>query len=73
MALAERIEHSPDVLRNAPFYALGLSYHDRVKVNDIERTLRTARVVAQGDHSTPRIFAKKVTRIPEFRHSPKTE
>jgi Domain of unknown function (DUF4265) len=46
-------------LRNVPFYAMGLSYDDRVKVDDVDGTLRLLGVVSRGGHSTYRIFAKK--------------
>jgi hypothetical protein len=55
---AERIEDSIYALRNVPFYAMGLSYDDRVKVEDSGGTLTMLGVVSRGGHSTYRIFAK---------------
>jgi hypothetical protein len=57
-AWGERIEDSIYALRNIPFYAMGLSYDDRVKVSD-DGSLNVLGVVARGGHSTYRIFAKK--------------
>jgi len=56
---AERIEDSIYALRNTPFYALGLSYDDRVKVDDADGNPTMRGVVSRGGHSTYRIFAKK--------------
>jgi len=58
-AWGESIEPSIYTLRNVPFYAMGLSYGDRVKVDDVDGTLRLLGVVSRGGHSTYRIFAKK--------------
>ena len=55
----KHIEDSIYALRNTPFYALGLSYDDRVKVDDTEGYLKMLGVVSRGGHSTYRIFAKK--------------
>jgi hypothetical protein len=55
----ELIEDSIYALRNTPFYALGLSYDDRVKVDDVDGNLTMLGVVSRGGHSTYRIFAKK--------------
>jgi Domain of unknown function (DUF4265) len=55
----KHVEGSIYVLRNTPFYALGLSYNDRVKVGDTEGYLKMLGVVSRGGHSTYRIFAKK--------------
>jgi hypothetical protein len=46
-------------LRNVPFYAMGLSYDDRVKVDDVDGTLQLLGVVSRGGHSTYRIFANR--------------
>lgn len=56
---AEPIEDDIYALRNTPFYALGFSYDDRVKVTDEDGTLTMLGVVSRGGHSTYRIFAKK--------------
>jgi hypothetical protein len=58
-AWGKQIEDSIYALRNVPFYAMGLSYDDRVKVNDVDGTLYLLGVVSRGGHSTYRIFAKK--------------
>jgi len=58
-AWGKQIEDSIYALRNVPFYAMGLSYDDRVKVNDVDGTLCLLGVVSRGGHSTYRIFAKK--------------
>lgn len=58
-AWGEQIEDSIYALRNVPFYAMGLSYDDRVKVDDVDGTLRMLGVVSRGGHSTYRIFANK--------------
>jgi hypothetical protein len=56
---AERIEDSIYAVRNVPFYAMGLSYDDRVKVEDVGGTLTMLGVVSRGGHSTYRIFAQR--------------
>jgi len=56
---AERVEDSIYALRNVPFYAMGLSYDDRVKTEDLGGTLTVLGVVSRGGHSTYRIFAKR--------------
>ena len=58
-AWGELIEDSIYALRNVPFYAMGLSYDDRVKMNDVEGTLWLQGVVSRGGHSRYRVFAKK--------------
>jgi hypothetical protein len=71
-AWGERIDDNIYALRNVPFYAMGLSYDDRVKVNDIDGTLDLIGVVARGGHSTYRIFAAKTSDDPRvqalFKH-----
>lgn len=56
---AEKIEDSLYALRNVPYYAMGLSYDDRVKVENAGGTLSMLGVVSRGGHSTYRIFAKR--------------
>lgn len=58
-AWAEPIADGIYALRNVPFYAMGLSYDDRVKVNEVEGTLTLQGVVSRGGHSTYRIFAQR--------------
>jgi hypothetical protein len=55
----DKIEDSIYALRNVPFYAMGLSYDDHVKVDDVEGTLTMLGVVSRSGHSTYRIFAKR--------------
>jgi Domain of unknown function (DUF4265) len=66
-AWGKQIEDSIYALRNVPFYAMGLSYDDRVKVNDVDGTLCLLGVVLRGGHSTYRIFAKKGHENPRVR------
>jgi len=56
---AEKIKDSIFALRNVPFYAMGLSYDDRVKADEVGGTLTMFGVVSRGGHSTYRIFTKK--------------
>jgi hypothetical protein len=57
-AWGELVDGNIYALRNVPFYAMGLSHDDRVKVNDVEGTLSMEGVVSRGGHSTYRIFSK---------------
>jgi hypothetical protein len=64
---AEKINDNIYALRNTPFYALGLSYGDRVRVNDADENPTMLGVVSRGGHSTYRIFAKKGQENPRVR------
>ncbi|SRR5712692_10453103 len=64
---AERVEDSIYALRNTPFYALGLSYDDRVKVDDAGGNPTMLGVVSQGGTARIESFQRKVTRIRESR------
>lgn len=55
----QQIEDNIYALRNTPFYALGVSYDDRVKVNDVDGYLNMSKIVSRGGHSTYRIFASE--------------
>lgn len=56
---AEATEDGIYALRNVPFYAMGLSYDDRVKVEKVRDAMTMLGVVSRGGHSTYRIFAKR--------------
>ena len=56
---AKKIEEGIYALRNVPFYAMGVSYDDRVRAEDKGGILTMIGVVARGGHSTYRIFAKR--------------
>jgi len=43
----------------SPFYAKGVSFNDRVRVEEVDGVLNMCGVESRGGHSTYRIFAKR--------------
>src|ERR1700722_6379854 len=58
-AWAEKVADNVYVLRNVPFYAMGVSFADSMKVEEADGVLSMCGVVARGGHSTYRIFTKR--------------
>lgn len=56
---AQKIEDSVYALRNVPFYAMGLSYDDLIKVETVAGAPIMLQIVSRGGHSTYRIFANR--------------
>jgi Domain of unknown function (DUF4265) len=67
-AWGEPIGHNIYALRNVPFYAMGLSYDDRVKADDVDGTLRLLGSCRGAVKARIESLQKRVTRIPEFSH-----
>lgn len=65
---AERVEDSIYALRNTPFYTLGLSYDDRVKVDDVDGSPTTLGVVLRGGIAPIESLQRKAMRIRESKH-----
>jgi hypothetical protein len=56
---AEKVSENLCLLRNVPFYAEGVSFNDRVIVEEVDGVLNMCGVESRGGHSTYRIFAKR--------------